>query len=173
MKDLSGPRAEAAGAAEERIDEAAKRVSPFRAWFGKVATRASNALGSAWAFGAALLLILAWIVTGPIFGFSDTWQLVITTCTGIVTFLMVFLIQNTQNRDSKAAALKLDELIRAIEGARNQFIGAELEPEDYVEREKRALQQEKHTRGGAAADRASQAATQNGTPRVTEPAGHR
>src|SRR5207247_4163176 len=99
--------------------------SPFRAWIGKTATKVSDTMGSAWAFTVAVLVILVWLVTGPIFGFSDTWQLVINTGTTIVTFLMVFLIQNTQNRDAKATQLKLDEIIRAVEGARNQLVDLE------------------------------------------------
>ncbi len=126
----------------ERNDEV--RISPFKTWFGQVATRVSNASGSAWAFTAAILVILVWILTGPLFGFSDTWQLVINTGTTIVTFLMVFLIQNTQNRDAKATQLKLDELIRAVGEARNRFIDAEDEPEELIEREKRAIAAEKH-----------------------------
>lgn len=82
-------------------------------------------LGSAWAFSAAVLVILLWLVTGPVFHFSDTWQLIINTATTVVTFLMVFLIQNTQNRDAKAMHLKLDELIRALKGARNQLVDLE------------------------------------------------
>jgi low affinity Fe/Cu permease len=89
------------------------------------AQRSSILLGSAWAFSAAVLAILVWIVTGPTFHFSDTWQLIINTATTIVTFLMVFLIQNTQNRDAKAMHLKLDELIRALKGARNQLVDLE------------------------------------------------
>ena len=73
-------------------------------------------------FAGAVLAILVWVFTGPLFHFSDTWQLVINTATTIVTFLMVFLIQNTQNRDAKAAHLKLDELIRALKGARNELV---------------------------------------------------
>ncbi|MEY2527033.1 MAG: hypothetical protein QOE73_1804 [Verrucomicrobiota bacterium] len=82
-------------------------------------------LGSAWAFVIALLIIAVWAATGPMFGFSDTWQLIINTGTTIVTFLMVFLIQNTQNRDAKAVHLKLDEIIRAIRGARNELVDLE------------------------------------------------
>ncbi len=82
-------------------------------------------LGSAWAFVGAVLVILVWIITGPTFHFSDTWQLIINTATTIVTFLMVFLIQNTQNRDTKAVHLKLDEIIRAVKGARNQLVDLE------------------------------------------------
>ncbi len=162
-------RAETAAAAEERVDEAAQRVSPFKAWFGRVATKVSDAMGSPWAFTLAVAVILVWVVTGPIFGFSDTWQLVINTGTTIVTFLMVFLIQNTQNRDAKATQLKLDELIRAIGDARNQLIGAELEPEELLEREKREVEAEKHrpSRG------AEVSGMTNGTPRDGEPAGHR
>lgn len=89
------------------------------------AQRSSILLGSAWAFTAAVLAILVWIVTGPTFHFSDTWQLIINTATTIVTFLMVFLIQNTQNRDAKAMHLKLDEVIRALKGARNQLLDLE------------------------------------------------
>jgi Low affinity iron permease len=82
--------------------------------FRVFARHSSIALGSAWAFVGAVLVILVWVLTGPMFHFSDTWQLVINTATTIVTFLMVFLIQNTQNRDAKAVHLKLDELIRAL-----------------------------------------------------------
>jgi low affinity Fe/Cu permease len=93
--------------------------------FRVFARRSSIALGSAWAFAGAVLAILVWIVTGPMFHFSDTWQLVINTATTIVTFLMVFLIQNTQNRDAKAVHLKLDELIRALKDARNELVDLE------------------------------------------------
>jgi low affinity Fe/Cu permease len=93
--------------------------------FRVFAQRSSVMLGSAWAFGGAVLVILIWIVTGPTFHFSDTWQLIINTATTVVTFLMVFLIQNTQNRDAKAMHLKLDELIRAVKGARNELVDLE------------------------------------------------
>lgn len=137
---------EAEATADERVDQAADtvRVSPFRSWFAKVATKVSDATGSAWAFSLALLIIVGWLVSGPVFGFSDTWQLVINTGTTIITFLMVFLIQNTQNRDAKATQLKLDELIRAVGDARNQLIGAEEEPEEELAREKQAVVAEKH-----------------------------
>ena len=91
-------------------------------WFRVIAERAAQAVGSSWAFLLAIVVVLAWAVTGPLFGYSDTWQLVINTGTTIVTFLMVFLIQNTQNRDSRALQLKLDELLRGVEGARTSFI---------------------------------------------------
>jgi low affinity Fe/Cu permease len=93
--------------------------------FRLFAHRSAIMLGSAWAFTAAVLAILVWILTGPTFHFSDTWQLIINTATTIVTFLMVFLIQNTQNRDAKAMHLKLDEVIRALKGARNQLVDLE------------------------------------------------
>src|SRR5881394_3785687 len=93
--------------------------------FGVFARKASSVLGSAWAFVVALLIIVVWAVTGPTFHYSDTWQLIINTGTTIVTFLMVFLIQNTQNRDAKAVHLKLDELIRALGPARNKLIDLE------------------------------------------------
>jgi low affinity Fe/Cu permease len=89
------------------------------------ARRSSIILGSAWAFAGAVLVIAVWLLTGPTFHFSDTWQLIINTATTIITFLMVFLIQNTQNRDAKAVHLKLDEMIRALKGARNQLVDLE------------------------------------------------
>jgi low affinity Fe/Cu permease len=93
--------------------------------FNTIARRVSHITGTAWSFLTALLIVIVWGITGPIFKFSDTWQLVINTGTTIVTFLMVFLIQNTQNRDSLAMQLKLDELLRSIEGARNSMIDLE------------------------------------------------
>ena len=93
--------------------------------FRVFARRSSVMLGSAWAFAGAVLVILVWLLTGPTFHFSDTWQLIINTATTVITFLMVFLIQNTQNRDAKAVHLKLDELIRAIKDARNELVDLE------------------------------------------------
>jgi low affinity Fe/Cu permease len=93
--------------------------------FGRFAARCSHYLGSRWAFVSAIGVILAWAITGPIFHFSDTWQLIINTGTTIVTFLMVFLIQNTQNRDAKAIHLKLNELIHAVDKAKNRMIDVE------------------------------------------------
>lgn len=93
--------------------------------FRVFARRSAAMLGSAWAFGGAVLVILVWILTGPTFHFSDTWQLIINTATTVITFLMVFLIQNTQNRDAKAVHLKLDEMIRALKGARNKLVDLE------------------------------------------------
>ena len=93
--------------------------------FSAIATRIAMVAGQPLTFLAALLIILVWAVTGPIFRWSDTWQLIINTGTTIVTFLMVFLIQNSQNRDAAAMQAKLDEIIRAIDKARGQFIGIE------------------------------------------------
>lgn len=97
----------------------------MRNYFRRMAQAAASGLGSAWAFAAAILILLVWLGTGPVFRYSDTWQLVINTFTSLVTFLMVFIIQNSQNRDSKAMLLKLDELIRANAGARNQLLNLE------------------------------------------------
>jgi low affinity Fe/Cu permease len=94
----------------------------MNSFFHKLAVRASKAVGSSYAFLGAIALLTLWLATGPVFGYSDTWQLIINTSTTIVTFLMVFLIQNTQNRDSLSLHLKLDELIRATRGARNSMI---------------------------------------------------
>ena len=97
----------------------------MRDLFHKFAHKASNVVGSPWAFLVAVLLVAAWAASGPIFGFSDTWQLVINTGTTVVTFLTVFLIQNTQNRDNRAMNLKLDELIRAVARARTGLVELE------------------------------------------------
>lgn len=101
--------------------------------FRLVATTVSNVAGSAYTFVAAMVLILIWIVSGPIFKYSDTWQLSINTLTTIITFLMVFLIQNTQNRDSKALHLKLDELVKSNKKARDQVIDVENLPDEVIE----------------------------------------
>src|SRR3989344_2062997 len=93
--------------------------------FRRFAHRTSELTGTPWAFLFALMVILIWAITGPIFHFSQTWQLVINTTTTIVTFLMIFLVQNTQNRDAKAIHLKLDELIKALSKARDKLIDAE------------------------------------------------
>ena len=98
-----------------------------------VAARVTSAAGSPYALLLAAAVIVTWLVTGPLFDFSDTWQLVINTATTIVTFLMVFVIQATTNRESKATQIKLDELIRAVHGARNAIIATDLIPEEDVE----------------------------------------
>src|SRR3981189_5903 len=102
--------------------------------FRVFARHSSIALGSAWSFAGAVLVILVWVLTGPVFHFSDTWQLVINTATTIVTFLMVFLIQNTQNRDSLAIQLKLDELLASLPEPRTDLVDLEDLPEDDLKR---------------------------------------
>jgi low affinity Fe/Cu permease len=103
-------------------------------FFRKFASVTSALVGSAWSFILAVLVILVWGVTGPMFDFSDTWQLIINTGTTIVTFLMVFLIQNTQNRDAKAIHLKLDELVRAVKGARTGLVDLEEMSDEELEK---------------------------------------
>src|SRR5205814_9822362 len=105
---------------------------PRESWFRAFACAVANAVGTHWAFLTAFAVVLVWLVTGPLFNFSDSWQRVINTGTTIVTFLMVFLIQATQNRDGKAIQLKLDELIRAQKSARNVFADLEHATEEEL-----------------------------------------
>lgn len=107
-------------------------------FFHTFANKTATIVGSPWAFMLAGLIILTWAISGPLFGFSDTWQLVINTGTTIITFLMVFLIQNTQNRDAKVIHLKLDELLRGVKGARTGMVDLE----DLNDKELAQLQQE-------------------------------
>lgn len=109
-------------------------------WFNIFAKGAARATGRPVAFMLALVTIVVWAITGPIFGFSDTWQLVINTSTTIVTFLMVFLIQNTQNRDSEAVQIKLDELIRATKGAHTALLDLEELDDQHLEKIKRCYE---------------------------------
>ncbi|MFZ0708253.1 MAG: low affinity iron permease family protein [Candidatus Korobacteraceae bacterium] len=98
---------------------------PASDWFGQFSSTCSSYLGSRWAFAGAVSVIVVWAMLGPIYHYSDTWQLIINTGTTIVTFLMVFLIQNTQNRDARAINLKLNELIHAISTAQDQMMDIE------------------------------------------------
>ncbi|HEV8448855.1 MAG TPA: low affinity iron permease family protein [Gemmatimonadaceae bacterium] len=94
-------------------------------WFRRFSQRVARSVGAPWAFAVALIVVVGWAITGPVFHYSNTWQLIINTGTTIITFLMVFVIQNTQNRDSQVTQLKLDELIRAIRPARNELVNME------------------------------------------------
>jgi low affinity Fe/Cu permease len=109
--------------------------------FRRFANHVSGLVGSPWAFILAVFVLLVWALTGPLFGFSDTWQLVINTGTTIVTFLVVFLIQNTQNRDARAIHLKLDELLRAVKEARTGLVDLEDLPDEDLDRLQEQFQQ--------------------------------
>ena len=113
-----------------------------RSWFGRFAKWAAHTTGQPLAFLLAILLIVGWAATGPLFGFGDTWQLVINTGTTIVTFLMVFLVQNSQNRDAAAIQAKLDEIIRAATDARDHFIGIEHLTDQEIEKVRAELERE-------------------------------
>jgi low affinity Fe/Cu permease len=103
--------------------------------FRKFAQKASDAAGSSWAFLLALLIIIVWVVSGPFFNYSSLWQLIINTGTTIITFLMIFLVQNAQNRETKATQLKLDELIRAQKRAHNKLMGIETKSDKKLQEE--------------------------------------
>lgn len=103
-------------------------------WFSRFTKSAANTMGHPNALGTAFFIVVAWGVSGPLFGFSDTWQLVINTGTTIITFLMVFVIQNTQNRDSTAVQLKLDELLRCTRGAHNAILDVEELSQEELEK---------------------------------------
>ncbi|MDQ0755231.1 low affinity iron permease family protein [Arthrobacter sp. B3I4] len=118
--------------------------------FTRFTTKTSKILGHAWVFGAAVAVLVVWAVTGPLLGFSDTWQLVINTGTTIVTFLMVFIIQNTQNRDTAALQLKLDALMLELQVSNAKLYDAENEGEKEIERQRRRIEQ------AAGTDRAPQ-----------------
>jgi low affinity Fe/Cu permease len=120
---------------------ARKLMRGFVERFEKASRRVTEATGRPWAFGIALATVLVWGTTGPVFGFSDTWQLVINTGTTIVTFLMVFLIQQSQNKDTHAIELKLNELVAAMEGASNRLIDVESLSDEDLETLRRFYQQ--------------------------------
>jgi low affinity Fe/Cu permease len=122
-----------------------KNGSPWR--FSNFARWMATASGKPATFAIALFIVVVWAATGPIFGYSDTWQLVINTGTTIVTFLMVFLIQNTQNRDTQALQLKLDELIRVTKGASNRMLNLEEMDEDHLERLRQIYERLANKRG--------------------------
>lgn len=111
----------------------------MRDTFNHLADRVTRALGSPYALVGAAGVVVVWAVCGPLLGFSEAWQLAINTGTTIVTFLMVFVIQSSQNRDAKAVHAKLDELIRSVDAARNEFVDAEEEPEEMLDRQLREL----------------------------------
>ena len=116
------------------------RYRLMRKFFNLAATKISTAAGQPLTFITAVLIIVIWAVSGPVFHYSDTWQLIINTGTTIVTFLMVFLIQNSQNRDAAAMQAKLDELLRAVDKAREQFIGIEHLTDQQIELVRTALE---------------------------------
>jgi low affinity Fe/Cu permease len=134
----------------------------MKAAFRKFANFTSDKLGSPIAFMLGLLIVLAWVVSGPYFHFSDTWQLVINTGTTIVTFLMVFLIQSTQNRDAKAMQLKLDELIRCMADARNKLVDLEESPDEVIQELKQEFAELKSEEGTQKTAEAAEAAARRG-----------
>ena len=124
-----------------------KRLVRLNEYFRRFAQVTAKGLGSPWTFILCSFVILVWVITGPIFHWSDTWQLVINTFTNVATFLAVFLIQNTQNRDAKALHLKLDELLRAVEGARTGLVDLESlsdEELDVLQRQFRRLRRQEN-----------------------------
>ena len=110
-------------------------------WFRRVSHMLADAFGAPWAFFLAAIFIAVWAVTGPLFGFSDAWQLIANTVTNVVTFLMVFIIQNSQSRDTKATQLKLDELLRAVTNARSSLINLESLSDDEMNRLQQQFEQ--------------------------------
>lgn len=119
----------------------------MRELFRKFAQTTSQVVGSSWSFLLATVVIVIWAATGPLFHYSDTWQLVINTGTTIITFLMVFLIQNTQNRDAKAIHLKLDELLRGVDGARTHLVDLEAMSDAELDRLQDQFKRIRHAEG--------------------------
>jgi low affinity Fe/Cu permease len=115
------------------LREENKHPAEVQNFFHRFAVKTSQVVGSHWAFFTAVAIIIVWLITGPIFHFSDTWQLIINTATTIITFLMVFLIQHTQNRDAIAIHLKLDELLRGVKGARTRLVDLEDASDEELE----------------------------------------
>lgn len=155
------------GAESSKLAKFATRAEPLtaaglgsRTGYARFAKGAAHFCGRPRVFALAVAVIAAWVVTGPVFGFSDTWQLVINTSTTIVTFLMVFLIQNTQNRDTQAIQVKLDELIRATQGAHNALLDLEELEEETLDAFKRRYQ----TLARAARTELERGAQDTGTP---------
>src|SRR5690242_4457884 len=149
----------------------------MRKMFTRFANAVAEGAGNPLAFIACFIVVLAWAVSGPLFGFSDTWQLVINTSTTIVTFLMVFLIQNTQNRDNGAIHAKLDELIRAMVDADNEYIGIEhLTDQELkailqdVEKNAHRLHEERRRRGLGGAKKPGAGSDDPGETKVVTPA---
>jgi low affinity Fe/Cu permease len=139
---------------ENRLQETNEHVT-LRDRFTRFATAAAQMTGTYWAFLVAFAIIIVWALSGPVFGYSDTWQLVINTGTTIVTFLMVFLIQNSQNRESRATQLKLDEIIRAIQNASDRLIDIEGASEEDLERLQQVFRRraEKVRKNGTSGDK--------------------
>jgi low affinity Fe/Cu permease len=138
-------------------------VSKKSSWFSDFSGKAARGTGHPMAFVLVGGIVIVWLITGPLFGFSDTWQLVINTGSSIVTFLMVFLIQNTQNRDSAAIHIKLDELIRSIEGAHNALLNLE----DLDQKELDSIRADYLKLARAAREKLQ--ANRSGTPEVPQP----
>src|SRR5687767_10307368 len=138
------------------------KATKSTSWFSRFAKWISRITGSPPAFGLALGTIIVWGISGPLFGFSDTWQLVINTGTTIVTFLMVFLIQNTQNRDAQAMQVKLDELIRCTSGAHVAL----LDLEELEDRELARIRDEYEALAGRAREQLHKGKSDTGTPRI-------
>ncbi len=160
-------KTKASEAGQDRVrdaNQAARRAADkenrpsFSAGFSKFSNKVAHATGKPVTFAIATLTILVWAVTGPIFHYSDTWQLIINTGTTIVTFLMVFLIQNTQNRDGAALQAKLDELIRAHQDARDAYMGIEKLDEAKVERMRQDCERTVRREAGQAKRRTAKAA---------------